>query len=715
MKTLLRSLFFILALIFLTACGGGGGDSSSPTTVTAPLVSEQTQYFLEKSTSKDENTLLYSKQISLFVDDVSLLQTLILDNQNGLEELTNSYETAISMLYDPLYTNLSDEDKLVVKNYYKLISSKLEENQELLIIQLNKLLIDEVNINTFAVNSPSASSSSSLRVAPLLPQKIPSLGFFKLITNIGVATHRLITGARAKNDPLIREALSTQNSVEGTKTLFSKLNIPYGADADGEALYNIYKNLNASNQRDVDNSLTNMSIEVWEDSAAHGGKYADVDLFDAKKRSNDSIVPLFKRTVTDVGNIVVDTYGLQTPNLKVINDYKDALTVYKNIKTLTTPTKPYKVIVASKKKTSTVVTQATTSYSDAKKTINTLNNIDGYKNTKLLDLENATLSYTNEQAKNDNDGDNSNLSASSSVATMSVIPTVTSTSDTQSQLSIDLKIPSDFDDENLSIDIVSVDENQSLKDGNLPEDIVINTFDDIKQSDFTIAPLVIVDITNNETLLSKAIIAEDDDSVTYRVTANLTTIYKLGSSYLDIDDGSALMGNTEQAITNTSTHIQTFTWDVDVIGSFAMMKLTRTDDESFSEYIQLDGKSTTPTISESTFKGRSNFTDDDNVVWITDVTITFKSNNVLTGSISGTAADDTQSGITSGTLTGTWGNGSFLATGNIQLCSSAGAGCGALLGTIYRGEILNMDDNNINIRLEDREGFVFDSFVAQKQ
>ena len=716
MKTLLKYFILIPLLIFFNSCGGGssgGGETSNPVIVdNLPI---ETQYFLQTSSSENNNTLAYSKQVSSFVDNVASLQNSMLDGDDSLQGLIDAYETAISMLYNPLYNDLSDADKKIVKDYYLLISTKIEDMQEILILKLNQLMIDEININTLAASSSLVLSPqrSSIYASSSL-QRVPSLGFFKLISSIAVATKNLVSGSRSKNDQLIREALKTENSVEGTKLVLKEFGISFSSDADGENLYNVYKNLNADDQRKVDNRLTNMSVEILEDSSLYGGKYAQVDLFEAKRRSNATIVPLFKKTITDVGNIVVDTVGVQTPNLQIVNDYKDTVTIFKNLKTLKAPTKPYKIIATPKSKTEVSINDSNTSYENAKKLMNTLNNKDGYKNTKLVDLEDSIAANIKEKASKDGDGDNSVLSASVPISTMSVLPVVKSTDDNGSVLTLDIKLPSSLNDGNISLDVISVDQNETLDDDALPETLVVTEFEDVIPSDLSTTPLVVMDLVNTGTILSKAVLSQDSDSIKYRVTAVVNNIHILTNGYLEIFDGSAVMGRTDVELVNISSHTQTVTWDVDVVGAFAMMKFTRSDDSSYSDYIQLDGKSTSVTT-ESRYTGHSYFIDDENVEWSTDVSITFKSDNTLTGTISGTATDDTQSGITTGTLTGTWGNGSFLTHGDIQLCSSEGAGCGALVGTIYRGDIVTINDDTITIRLEDTDGFVFDAFTATKQ
>ena len=715
MKTLIKGLIILAVLTLFGACGGGS-DSKSTMPVTN-IPSNETQFFLTRSSNADANSLAYAKQVSKFVDDVALLQSNLVGGDNNLTSLIESYEVAISMLYDPLYVNLNESDKKVVKSYYLSLSSKLEEIQETVILNLNQLMIDEINLNTFASDAPVALNSTRLisRTASSL-HKAPSLGFFKLITSIAVAAKNLVTGARAKNDQLIREALKTKESVEGTQNVLKELGISYPNNADGETLYNLYKNLNAGDQRKVDNTLTNMSVEIWEDSSAYGGKFADVDLFEAKRRSNDTIVPLFKKTITEVGTIVIDTVGVQTPNLQVVNDYNDAVSIYKNVKILVAPTKPFKVLAVPKRETTSgSVEIPNSSYEDAKKTINTLNNKDGYNKTKLALLEDSIKANIKEQASKDNDGDNTILSLSSPISTMSIVPIIKATDHNHTQLTLDVKLPS-LNDDNISLNIVSVDENDTLDNNTLPEDIVIENFDNVEANQLTTTPLIIMNLVNTGTILSQELISENNDSLKYRVTAVVNDIYKHTNGYLEIFDGSAIMGNTDRELTNINTHTQTVTWDVDVIGTFAMLKFTRSDDNTYSDYIQLDGKANPTIASGSTYIGTSDFTEADGTMWHSLIQMNFLSNSLLSGGMQGTVSDGVNNGTSSGSLSGTWNNNSFNATMNYTICDSQDATrCLPSGTTSYIGIYTVTSDTTISIILKDADGTQYDTFTATKQ
>jgi len=669
----------ILSIAILGGCGSSESDGSDGSS-SYPQVQEVNN-FLVLSSDKAQNTLNYTRQLSKFVDDLEVFKTSFLSNNSYLNTL-EVYQKAYTAFYSANFATLSTEEKESLKTAYITARTNLEDIEKELILKINQLVIDEVNLDLF---SDDKIINKNANLSAVKPQFI-----FTAIA----ATISITAGAKALVDcmsstypPIVEGALKTEKGRKFVIETFTKNNVTVSANATASEIMEKYNSLGTLSYYTKKAIGEAIDDDIAKDIYDLGTKYTPT-ITDDLLKSKNAFVDGAKKSITNISKkLYPTTIGDVLGNLPVLSTIKGAVDLVGDIKYIANGEKKIiKTISSSTATTTETITKTETTVNKAKSTINTLSNKNGLDKVNLRAVVDSYNAIVQNKAKNDGDSDDTKLTSSKKVITQS-----NQLVKNASILESNLTIPTS--DMNESFNIISIVDPKQYElnaSGSLPNDLVLDKFENVTPNSLETSPLIIVSLAEDSAILSAEKLSEDVNSIKYRVTAVIKDIYKNTNIYLEIFDGSAVMSSSsKQVLNNTTTHIQTVTWDIDVLANRStVMKLTRSDDISYSDYISLSGKTTTPPINTivGNYTGTYTITTDDPANCfpkgtVDTLLVSIDANNVVTAQITLGGTVYTDRGIS--------------VNSNIIVDDGAGddlAWSGNILGDIISGTFQDLED-----------------------
>lgn len=563
----------VISAILLGGCSGGESESKSD----SPLVNQEINYLSELSSDKAQNTLSYTKQLSSLVDDLEALEKDFLLSDGILTKVEN-YQTAYTNLYMSNMTSFSTQEKEALRSAYVESRDALEAMESELILAINRVALDEVNLDIYK------SENTLVAMSTIEPSFVVAA---TLTVSAIAGTKSLLSSISKKYPSIIEGATGSEAGRKFVIETFRNNGLEISDNSTAAEILEQYNSISTWSflkKRAIANAIEDDINDAIMNAT---GKYK-ADITDDLVKSKAEFVTGMKEGVSDVASRYYGTIADPLGNVPVVSTIKGAVDLVGDIKSIVSDdTKKLKTLAVSKSTIQEDIVTTTTTLKSAKSSINTLNNKDGLDKVDLNQAQNAYNSILQEKAKNDGDGDNALLTSPARVlaASNSLLSDGVSAESNLTLLTSDM---------NETFDIVAVVDPKEYElntTNTLPNDLVLEIFEDVVPETLETTPLKIVSVSNETTALSAEKISEDSDAIKYRVSAVVGDIYKNANISLEIFDGSALMGTTQkQILSNTSTHTQTLTWDVELfVGSNVVLKLSRSDDLSYSEYITLSG------------------------------------------------------------------------------------------------------------------------------
>ena len=585
MKTLTlnkKSLVSLALATLLVGCGGGDGGS----TTTPSNIQTAKEYFITASSSKAENTLLYTQEVSKFVDNIKLMHNS-LSGMNGVEYNLKSYEAAMNAFYDANLSKLNQDDP-IVQNYLSA-SENLNNAYKNFILYASKAAINEYNLDQFTATNTTFQRDVRKPRFLIIGTALVVTGFAAFastVVHLVSSHHRKVFTAAVENESGLKDAIE----------ILQEHNIKIKDDATPEEVLETFDSLSYNQKVVLGPDLTSKRTLSEENVSAKENTQFE--------KNDKETVDVMKKVVSKGTKFYLDTV-VPSNNPAPVQLYKDSVDILGNVKTIykNTKSKKIKVITASKTTEVSNITKTDTSLDEAKKKLNTLNNQNGFSKLTDEEIGDALNVLVQDQAKKDGDNNDDQLTSVKSFTVQEPI-LKEAKKDGEDILNADLAIPDTQKDESAQMIIVSDPENLALDEkGDLPESLIIDTVEDITPSSLENNSINIVNLDEESVKLNTKIVSENNTSITYLVTAEVKDIYRDATIYLEASDGSVIMGASGKELKVTSTHTQTVTWNIDVLQS-AVMKLTRSDDPTYSDYISLTRKPIEPeTPEESTIAG----------------------------------------------------------------------------------------------------------------
>lgn len=574
-KRVIVSSLLVAGLLFTTGCSGGG-DGGGVTTL--PEEDAYKSSYVVASGNTNENILLYMQEMGSLFENMEALDILLYDDEEGFVKKINDYETASAAYF-------SDDANETKRAAYLEASDVLDAKQIALVRQISQLVIDGYNTTQLSQSFSAAEAAALQRNILSVEQRsifdkgkniLQWLGLAKEITDTTRSTHDDII-AKYASRPDGRDVL--------VKTLKS-----YGKtladDATQTEILEACENLSYQNK-----TMFNKDIEAdsWESGIADD----ELQALPEKK------VDAYRGVTTKVVEHGIDTYKdtvnpLNSFKPDIVSKTEDVIEMVGNAKDLF-KNKKIKVIQTSEEtKTQPIEVPSTTlTVEDAKKRFHDIATGDGLQNLSHDQIDDTCDIMMSELAKNDGDGNDAILTTPKNI----LIQETQVEEAIDGTLTADLAVLTSATTSEFSVETILEPSSYTLDaNGSLPSDMALASFEDVIPDNLSAEPLTVVklDDTSSNIASDAASIctktAETTTSVTYDCTIEVQNIFKVATATLDIFDGDVLMGLTDKTLDgNTST--QTLTWNgIEVIGSnSAVLKLTRSDDIAYKEYIYLNG------------------------------------------------------------------------------------------------------------------------------